>query len=384
MIEPFTLYPSNFPPKDGVPDVQSWGFKCPSPDLWPSDLASPPGAETLSPTPERPSDRMLLTSLRPSEFFAPPGTDAAPPPDASRGLILFTSAAERHGTPQVVISVRPTMESPVAGGPLAEGPAEPQAERLVASPPAAQAEPRAEPGARDEAANEAANEARANPPSAQGQTLLAWSEKPQASARPSALEPAAVELATTEPSKTEATPPHEHEAPLLAPSAASPRPATAAATRRSEPTRSVMLPVLCAAAAVVGLAFGTVIDASRQAAPIANISGEVTALRAEQGEARAELGKQAATLTETRKTLDRVADRQKEAEAAARAEQARAESEEARLSHEIAATKRAQARTDEHVYKLSEALKLIDWAATGGYATSAVEKASGQPHPARP
>jgi hypothetical protein len=136
------------------------------------------------------------------------------------------------------------------------------------------------------------------------------------------------------------------------------------------------LPVVCVLATLAGGALATKIGDYGHAAPMANLAAEVNGVRAEQEQARAELEKQSASLAATREALRSVTERQKEDEEAAKVEYARVENEQARLARDVAATKHAQSRTDEHVYQLSEALKLIDWATMGGTAGGSLQKSA--------
>jgi hypothetical protein len=149
-------------------------------------------------------------------------------------------------------------------------------------------------------------------------------------------------------------------------------PRAAAAPRRGW-RLGLFVPAVSVLATAAGLAVGLKVSAARQAAPMASISFEVDSLRAAGDLERTELKRQASALTETRQAIDDVARRQVEAEEAAKVDHARIEAEQARLAREVLATRRAQARTDEHVYQLSEAMKLIDWATTGGNSMKAIE-----------
>lgn len=345
MNEPFALYPSKAPPaKDGAPNVQSWGFACPSADMWARESTVTPDSGELS--------------------------------DVSGQPMLLDSTYERGTKPHMLISLRPmfisgrpTLESLSTREEPAVQDAAPPAEHLESAAPTHSESLTSAPEEMRAASSKSPDEAEAPAPL-----------PPTASAPPTASK----SLAPTSSAPSTA----EHDVPLLAalPIAAPPAPARAAAAPVSTAkSRFVVLPIVCILAAAAGLALGTRMDLSRQAAPVANLTGEVSALRSEQGETRAQIGKQAAALAETRETLHAVTQRQERSEDAAKAEQARAEAEEARLTRDVAATKRAQARTDEHVYQLSEALKLIDWATTGGYATTATADMAGPaPRPLKP
>jgi hypothetical protein len=147
--------------------------------------------------------------------------------------------------------------------------------------------------------------------------------------------------------------------------------------------RLVLLAVVCAAATLGGAVLAIKINDYGRAARMTDLSAEVSDVRAEQDKTRAELEKQSASLAATREALRGMTDRQKQAEAKATAEISRVDGEQVLLARDIAATRHAQARTEEHVYQLSEALKLIDWATTGGTASETIAKASA-PRPSSP
>ncbi len=162
----------------------------------------------------------------------------------------------------------------------------------------------------------------------------------------------------------------EPEAPAHAAVAAPPP------SKTSRRARHVLLPVVCALATLAGVALATKANDSRRAARTNELSAEVDGVRAEQERTRAELEKQAAALAAAREALRAVKEQQKQVAERTTVEIARVEDEQVHLARDIAATKHAQARTEERVYQLSEALKLIDWATTGGNASEAIAKAA--------
>jgi hypothetical protein len=113
-------------------------------------------------------------------------------------------------------------------------------------------------------------------------------------------------------------------------------------------------------------------------ASIEHVDHEVRVLRVDddktQGELSrqaTELARQAADLASTKEALANVEKAQKAAEAKAEARSARIAQDVADLAER---TRRAQAKTDAQVFKLDEALKLIDWATTTGMIHDVVDE----------
>jgi hypothetical protein len=110
-------------------------------------------------------------------------------------------------------------------------------------------------------------------------------------------------------------------------------------------------------------------------AALAHVDEEVRTLRetedrvqAETTRHAAEIARQAQELAATKETLVRAVEAEK-------AEQAKAEARSTHLAQDVAELRRQQAKADSKVYKLDEAIQLIDWAATRGMARQAVSDA---------
>jgi competence ComEA-like helix-hairpin-helix protein len=129
------------------------------------------------------------------------------------------------------------------------------------------------------------------------------------------------------------------------------------------------LGIVCVLASMTGLFGGYCLtqatdhgraEARAQVVPAAQV--------AENQDMRAELQRQAADISSTTAAVNKVAARQAAFETETHAEQARVTQQVTEVSER---SKRAEARIDAKVYHLSEAMKLIDWATSGGYATKA-------------
>jgi competence ComEA-like helix-hairpin-helix protein len=109
-------------------------------------------------------------------------------------------------------------------------------------------------------------------------------------------------------------------------------------------------------------------------AALAHVNEEVRTLREAEDRVQAEtkrhsteIAKQAEELAATKATLARAMEAEKD-------EQAKAEARSTHLAQDVAELRRQQGRADSKVYKLDEAIKLIDWAATRGLAGQAVSE----------
>jgi competence ComEA-like helix-hairpin-helix protein len=107
-------------------------------------------------------------------------------------------------------------------------------------------------------------------------------------------------------------------------------------------------------------------------AALVHVDEEVRSLRETEDRVQAEttrhateIARQAKELAATKETLARAME-------AEHAEQAKAEARSTHLAQDVAELRRQQAKADSKVYKLDEAIKLIDWAATRGLAGQAV------------
>jgi competence ComEA-like helix-hairpin-helix protein len=138
---------------------------------------------------------------------------------------------------------------------------------------------------------------------------------------------------------------------------------------RIERRHRLGLGVVCVLATMTGLFGGYCLTQTERPASVAATHVAPAAkVEAERREIRVELERQATDLSATTAAIAKVAERQTALEAETRAGQARLAQDMSDLSER---TKRAQARSDSKVYKLGEAMKLIDWASSGGFATKA-------------
>jgi competence ComEA-like helix-hairpin-helix protein len=126
--------------------------------------------------------------------------------------------------------------------------------------------------------------------------------------------------------------------------------------------------------ALVGLGAG--IHSERRAAGLTKeglerVDHEVEALRADDGKAAARLDEQATELARQAAELAAAKESLRVAIAAEAASVAKVEARTQRVSEEVSElaerTRREQARLDGKVYRLDEAVRLIDWATTAGY-----------------
>lgn len=139
---------------------------------------------------------------------------------------------------------------------------------------------------------------------------------------------------------------------------------------RIERRHRIGLAAVCVLATMTGLFGGYCLTQATQrpaSGPVTQVV-PVAKVEAEHREIRVELERQASNLSSTNAAIAKVAERQTAFEAETHASQARLTQDMTDLSER---TKRAQARADGKVYKLGEAMKLIDWATSGGYATKA-------------
>jgi hypothetical protein len=143
-----------------------------------------------------------------------------------------------------------------------------------------------------------------------------------------------------------------------------------------ERSRWLAFGAVCFAATLCGLLAGARVTEVSHRAPTAAIASEVNMLRVEQERTRVDLDRQARVLTAT--VLKVQAERD-----AAVAFRTRVESEQARMAAEVASlgdsSRKAQAHSDAKVYELGEAVKLIDWVASGGYALNAARSPGNPP-----
>jgi competence ComEA-like helix-hairpin-helix protein len=139
---------------------------------------------------------------------------------------------------------------------------------------------------------------------------------------------------------------------------------------RIERRHKAGLGVVCVLATMTGLFGGyclTQATARHASGPVTQVV-PVATVEAEHREIRVELERQAADLSSTTAAIAKVAARQTAFEAETHASQAHLTQDMSDLAER---TRKAQARTEAKVYKLNEAMKLIDWATSGGYATKA-------------
>jgi competence ComEA-like helix-hairpin-helix protein len=126
-------------------------------------------------------------------------------------------------------------------------------------------------------------------------------------------------------------------------------------------------------ALVMGATAGSFLSDRKAGAATASVDQAVQVLRVEGGRTREDVSRQGAALVATQETLSAVIESQKAAEQ-------RVTSQAARVSKDVAdladRTRQAQARTDSRVVQLDEAMKLIDWVATKGYAHQVVSQGS--------
>jgi hypothetical protein len=108
------------------------------------------------------------------------------------------------------------------------------------------------------------------------------------------------------------------------------------------------------------------------------IDHEVRVLRAEEGHNHEELVRQAALITAAQESVAATASVQQEAEARAEARSARIAADVASLADR---TQKAQARTDARVYRLDEAMRLVDWVTTKGLARQVIAEGSPSERP---
>jgi competence ComEA-like helix-hairpin-helix protein len=136
---------------------------------------------------------------------------------------------------------------------------------------------------------------------------------------------------------------------------------------RMERRHRLGLAAVCVLASMTGLFGGYCLSQSTNHAAAAPVA-RVAQVEAEHQDMRARLDRQAADLSSTTAAVSKVAIRQTAFETETHTAQARVTQEVMDLSER---TRRAQAKTDARVYRLGEAMKLIDWATSGGYATKA-------------
>lgn len=146
--------------------------------------------------------------------------------------------------------------------------------------------------------------------------------------------------------------------------------------------------VVVAFAAAMGTMLGAIVawQSDRKAAGIttasvAHVDHEVRALQVQEDQTREEVERQGAELAATRQALAAAVQAQKSAEAKAEARSAKVSQDVTDLAER---TRRAQAHTDERVYRLDEAIKLIDWATTTGYAHQVVTESHADPSGKKP
>ena len=175
---------------------------------------------------------------------------------------------------------------------------------------------------------------------------------------------------SVEPARAEAAEPvgelPEEQSPEPVEAVAAPHPGASARRWKQHVVTSVMV-----ALGLIGGAVGAV-QSERKAVGTAredvrSLRVDESAMRAEVSRQAAELARQAADLATTRQALAAAVDAQAAAAATAEARSDRIARDVADLADK---TRRAQARTDTRVYRLDEAVKLIDWATTGGLARS--------------
>jgi competence ComEA-like helix-hairpin-helix protein len=149
--------------------------------------------------------------------------------------------------------------------------------------------------------------------------------------------------------------------------AAKASPASTEIVSRMERRHRLGLAAVCVLASMTGLFGGYCLSQSTNHAAVAPMA-RVAQVEAEHQGIRAQLDRQAADISSTTAAVSKVVTRQAAFETETHAAQARVTQDVMDLSER---TRRAQAKTDSKVYRLGEAMKLIDWATSGGYATKA-------------
>jgi competence ComEA-like helix-hairpin-helix protein len=150
--------------------------------------------------------------------------------------------------------------------------------------------------------------------------------------------------------------------PVVVPSDAAP-----ATTARDPRVRRgyAMMAVVTLLAVLTGTSGGAWMSERKAGAATASVDTQVHSLRAEERSTEDELKRQGALIAATQGRLDEALSIQRGAEERAEARSARIAKDVSELADR---TRQAQARSDARVVKLDEALKLIDWVTTSGYA----------------
>jgi len=122
-------------------------------------------------------------------------------------------------------------------------------------------------------------------------------------------------------------------------------------------------------------------------ASVDHVTHEVRALRADEERTRDEMTRQAAELVRQASELQATREALAATVEAEKAAETKADVRSARITQDVADIRRAQARADARVFKLDEAIKLIDWATTTGFVRQVVSDGptkpavSSTPHP---
>jgi len=131
--------------------------------------------------------------------------------------------------------------------------------------------------------------------------------------------------------------------------------------------------VVALVAVLAGTTAGAWLSERKAGAATATVDHEVQVLRIAEMKTHDELVRQADVLATTQETLSSAIEKQKVAEA-------RTEERTAHIAKDMAdlaeKTRQAQARTDAKVYRVDEAMKLIDWVTTKGYARQVASQGS--------